>query len=50
MSIVVGRVSRETWWVAIGVGKRGAVFHVKRGCVGVGEMCLWQVGLCFSSG
>ena len=24
------RVSRETWWVAVGVGKRGVVFHVKR--------------------
>ena len=23
-------VSRETWRVAVGVGKRGAVFHVKR--------------------
>ena len=42
-------VSRETWWVAVSVGKRGVVFHVKRGCVGVGEMRLWKVGLCFSS-
>ena len=23
-------VSRETWWVAVGVVKRGAMFHVKR--------------------
>ena len=43
-------VSRETWRVAVGVVKRGAVFHVKRGCVEVGEMRLWQVGLCFSKG
>ena len=36
-------------WNTVGGLVCELVFHVKRGCVGVGEMRLWKVGLCFSS-
>ena len=32
-------VSRETWWVAVGVVKRGAMFHVKRR---FGGCAMWE--------
>ena len=42
-----GLVCGLVFYVKLLVGKQGKGFHVKRGCVGVGEMRLWKVGCVF---